>query len=711
MFRWEMERRIEAIRENPPPGPPTDKIPPSVPQMPLSMMSPALDQTVRECMVRAEALREERRRRYQPLPLGMPERAKSLGLARYRLVHAFRDAVENVPWGERAKARKSFLTAYHSGRLLPEVYERLGKVSLKTLYRWDKRLREADDDFLAIADTRGGWMRHGTTRWRERQLSEPARRALLRCYLQPNRPSVATAIRAARMVLRAQGIDEPASDHTYRRWLDDYCTTHQHIVVLMREGEKAYKDRVAPHADRADWLLDVGACLVADGHPLDFFIRHPETGKPARMQLIVFFDWASRYPAGWQIMPTENTVAIHAALRRAILTLGKLPTSVYIDNGRAFKARVFTEQDPDLGELSGIYARMGIAVFTARPYEARSKVVERFFQTLSDQFEAVLPSYCGSSIERKPAWMQRNERLHKAWHEAKFRGWIPDIREAAHLIERYIDWYVDQPHRGLSGKTPREVFEAGKGPGVDEMELGWEMLWRAERPVRRCRIRMYGIDYEGDCLHGINGRVAVYYDCADLSRVWVCTRDGRLLGECYPVEALHPLARLFGDEVAVDQVRAALERQRRLRKQTIEQLQELGVAPDDIRDVVDAPWGMAPVLAGSKRGDSAPALPEPEPDADQEEMDRLRLVYERLGEEEDPKDESQGPERPEWFGSEPERYEWCWRAKHVHRAPLSAEDEAFMAYYRTTSEYRENYADRYEQLAELYGVLDGGAEE
>jgi len=697
--RWEIQRKLDEIRENPPPLPPADQIPPAVEQVPLAAMrpNPLMDQTVRELMAEAEERRRDKIRRYVPLPLGMPDRARKIGLAKYKLVHAWRELRGRAPWGKRKDATEAFLAAYNSKQLLPEVFEVVGPVAAKTLYRLDKYLREADDDFLAIADTRGGWAKHGSIKWKDRKLSEPARRAFLQCYLQPSRPSVSTAIRAARMILERRGIEEPAHDDTFRRWFRDYARHNQHVIVLMREGEKAYKDKIAPHIDRADWILNVGDCLVADGHPLDFFVLHPQTGKPCRMKLIVYYDWVSRYPAGWQIMPTENVVAIHAALRRGIITLGMIPKSVYVDNGKAFKAKVFTETDPDLGECTGLYTRLGIAVFTARPYEARAKIVERFFQTLSDQFELLLPTYCGSSIDRKPAWMQRNEKLHKAWHEAKFQGWIPDIREAAHLIGRYIEWYVDQPHRGLGGRTPREVFEAGKGPGVDEYQLGWDMLWREERPVRRCRIRMWGIDYEGDCLHGTTDRVRVYYDCSDLNRMWACTLDGHLLGEIHPVEALHPLAREFGDQVAVDQVRAALERQRRLKKQTVENLRELGVIPEDIRDVVDAPWGMAAVLKGKRE---APAeIPDPE------EMDRLRVVYEQLDEEASAcGDDPEKPERPEWFGSEPERYEWCWRAKHIHKMRLSDEDEAFMSYYEKTAEFRENFADRYDQLAELYGV-------
>ncbi len=685
----------------------------------LQPQAPGLMATVSECLAAAQARLEARRRNPQPLPAGLSERAKQVGLARYQLVQAWRDAVSGTSRGEREQATEAFLAAYHCGGLLPRVLGILGRVTRPTLYRWDKKLREAEDDFVAVTDSRDGCLRGGSRRRTERRLSETAQRALLRCWLQPNRPSVTTAIRAARVLLEHEGVREPASDRTFRRWLRDYVLSNQHVVVLAREGEKAYKDKIGAFVNRDPGALSVGDCLVADGHDLNFFIRHPHTGRPARMKLIVFYDWASRYPAGWQIMPTESSVAIHAALRRAVITLGKVPRAVYLDNGKAFKAKVFTETDVDLQECVGLYGRLGIAVVTAMPYEARAKIVERFFSTLSDQFEAVLPSYCGASIERKPAWQLRNERLHRAWHEAKFQGWMPDIREAAHMLERYVDWYVSQPHRGLGGKTPKEVFDAGKGPGVDEMALGWEFLWRETKRPRRCRIRMWGIDYEGDCLHGLDGQqVVVFYDAADLSRMWVCGMEGRLLGEISPVQAVHPLARLFGGEVAVDQVKAALERQRRLRKRTVESLRELGVVPEELRQVVDAPWGMAAVVRGRECFPAPDGVAETDGAMVCEGNDslcldgeragdevRLQLVYDGLGAGDHDGPASPDVDRPEWWASEPERYEWCWRAKHVHGVSLGAEDEAFMVYYEQTDVFRTHFAERYAQLAELYGVV------
>lgn len=59
------------------------------------------------------------------------------------------------------------------------------------------------------------------------------------------------------------------------------------------------------------------------------------------MTLLLFFDGASNCPLGWEIMPSENTDCISSAFRRTCLLLGKFPRVVYLDNGRAFRAKFF----------------------------------------------------------------------------------------------------------------------------------------------------------------------------------------------------------------------------------------------------------------------------------------------------------------------------------------------------------------------------------
>ena len=648
----------------------------------------------------------------------IPERSDKIGLAKFQLVQAWKEVVGTQPWSKRGEASEAFLLAYRSGRMLPGVYAVLGEVALKSLYKYEKALRSARGDYQAIADGRGGWRKHGTNMWKPRALSDGAKEALLCCWLRPEKPTVSLAIRAARIALERRGVQEISEDSTWRRWLRDYEKRHRDVVVMAREGEKAYRDKIGPYITRDPSRLTVGQVLIADGHDLNFEILHPVTGKPARLKLVMFFDWASRMPVGWQIMPTENTTAISAALRNAILNLGKVPEIVYLDNGKAFKSKFFTETDPDLTELTGLYARKGIATCFAAPYNARAKIIERFFLTMQEQFERLMPSYCGASISDKPAWRARNEKFHQSMHDERTGGYIPNIREAACVLSLYIDWYGRQPHAGLGGKRPVDVLNAGRGPGVDAAGLDFDFLWSKKVTSRRCRVTLCGIDYESDCLHGWGEEVIAKYDTADLGKIFLYAADGNFLGEGLPVAALSPVAKVLGGQVGVDRVKGEIQRQRRLAKETKKNLIELGADPEKVESLDALPWNRrVAVLPGSKGKVDEPRAPEARQDAPlaapaektngdplpAAERTRLELVVSRAADEIEAR-AARGPEieRPEYFRSEHARYEWAWRAVNEHKAQISSEDIAFMDYFEKTEEFEENYAARYRLLGQLY---------
>ena len=63
--------------------------------------------------------------------------------------------------------------------------------------------------------------------------------------------------------------------------------------------------------------------------------------------------------------------------------------------------------------INGLFNKLGINAVFAQPYNARAKVIERFFRELQEGFERLLPSFVGSNIIDKPAYMKCNEKFHK----------------------------------------------------------------------------------------------------------------------------------------------------------------------------------------------------------------------------------------------------------------------------------------------------------
>lgn len=637
----------------------------------------------------------------------VPKRSKQIGLAKYNLVHAFRVAKEQAGWGRKGEAGADFLLAYNAGVLMPNIFEVVGDIQLKTLEALDKKLTKHNDDYLCLCDGRGGWKKHGTTRYKERKLSEAAKAVFLRCYLRQERPSVIMSIRGTWHALEKADLDEKPGESTFRRWLKDYETYNAGVICLAREGEKAYKDKFARYITRDPELLEVGQCLVADGKTLNFQILHPDTGRPCRMTLIVFFDWKSRYPLGWQIAPTENQWVILGAFRNACMALGRYPDSVYLDNGRAFKAKLFKGAglDLDFEEMNGLYARVGTAVFHAKPYNGRAKVVERFFNTFQDQLESQLSSFTGDSIQTKPARLHRNEKYHQRLHQLQTGGWVPTLREAAMIVERYIQWYGAQLHTDLKF-APLDRLMAGRGSGLDPAQLHLDFLIPVKIRIRRGRAVLWGIDYESDAFDNLksNFEATARVDTQDLSRIWCWTMDGVYMDEAYPVQACHPIANLFGDKVAVEQVENEIKRQRRVVKNAKKQLTALaglgGDSQDSCLDVmaVAIPKEKTPLLPREKT--TAHGIADPPPPVEEKEVKRLAQLVEKTE-----ADMAAKPEipRPKYWQSDLDHYEWVFRLIHDHGCSAHANDVAFMTEFETQPEFN-SYRQRFEDLKLLFNL-------
>lgn len=193
--------------------------------------------------------------------------------------------------------------------------------------------------------------------------------------------------------------------------------------MLARDGEKALSDKVEPYIKRDASLLDVGDILVADGHKLAFQVINPFTGKPSRATLVGFLDWKSTALVGYEIMLEENTQCIASALRNAIINLDMVPKIIYQDNGRAFRAKYFTN-DKGFNELGfqGLYSKLGIETVLPDRITPEQKSSSDF----SKSFKKVLKTYA------KLCWQQH--RKQTGLHDAKRKT---PLRVAQRLHSNY----------------------------------------------------------------------------------------------------------------------------------------------------------------------------------------------------------------------------------------------------------------------------------
>lgn len=653
-----------------------------------------------------------------PAPAPAPVEADPArkALARADLLRAYADALDAAGWGGRVAAREQFAAGYNAGGTHPLIHAILGPVSWRTIESW-KRRTATEPATAMLADRRGGWRRG-------KGVVTPAQEEiLLRCALNPNRPRISEAIRIAKAVMASHGIANGHSERTYRRFLAEWRSRNLHLWTFTREGKSAWNDECAMYIERDYDAIEVGDVLVADGHKLNFEILSPWTGKPKRMTLILWFDMKSNFPLGWEIMPTENTAAIAAALRRAILRLGKVPKVAYMDNGKAFGARFFKGADLAQCGLTGAFERLGIRPTYAWPYHGQSKTVERFFGTFGE-LERMCPTYTGTSIDEKPAHMSRGEKVHRRLHAKVMNGAAGLTMEQAHrAIASWFDEYAGRPQRGqLAGRTPMEVFLDGRGPGVDKPELTYLMMADENRTINRNGVNFLGRSYYDPALYGRRHAVTIRYDLQDTSAIYVFEPNGEYLCCATPLAKIHPAAGVLGtredqEELAAHiRIKKGQEHEasafaRRFLEQEVlpehnRMLEELGIGPEiaagtPLPQRERAPKSLpAPMTEEEKRQFEAEVrelremqaeLP-PEPACEEQEFEcevvdeaaEIRMKLDRM--------------------SEIDRYE-ALLDMDVQGLLLTKEWRAFMAYYEMTPGYerhREYFEERRLKLAAAF---------
>ena len=491
-----------------------------------------------------------------------PEKSKQIALARLDLIHKwleFRKKSTN-----KLQADYDFVKLHNT--LNSHLFKILGKISRGSLHRWYAMLNETEDYTKLLPQYKYSKIDEYRTVLTDKEI-----KIFMNLLLHPNRISIGKATTLTKYKLKEQGQSFIPADITFRRYAKWFKDNNYDKWILARDGEKALSDRVEPYIKRDASLLEVGEVLVADGHKLAFQVINPFTGKPCRATLVGFLDWKSTALVGYEIMLEENTQCIASALRNAIINLDMIPKVVYQDNGRAFRAKYFTD-DKGFSELGfqGLYSKLGIETVFARPYNAKAKVIERFFKEFQEGFEKLLPSYIGSSIQNKPAYMMRNEKLHKNLHNE----FIPTIEEIIKMIDMWLNFKNSQPCPNLPDKSVAEVLESRKHQNINIDTLDDLMLATEVKTIQRNGIRFLNCDYFDERLYGFKSKVLIKYNLFDLAKIKVFTTKGEYLCTAERVTETHPMAKILGVVNDFEDYKQKIEKQRKLKRKTLNSVKQ-----------------------------------------------------------------------------------------------------------------------------------------
>ena len=552
----------------------------------------------------------------------------------------------------KKQADSDFLDLYNSGLYLPKAYKFIGSISLGTLHRWLRKYEKYESAECLQPNYK--YSKQGEY---NSILNDEMKQILLTLLLHPSRYNYGKAIKLTKEILKKRGYEQLPCDLSFKRYAENFRKNNYAEWVLRREGMKAYHDKVEPYIERDISKIEVGDVIVADGHVLNFQVINPFTGRPTRATLVGFLDWKSTALVGYEIMMTESTQCIASALRNAIINLGLIPKVVYQDNGKAFKSRFFQNVDFEEDLFNGVYANLNMHSVFAKPYNARAKVIERFFREFQEELEKGMPSYIGTSIEDKPAWLKRGEKLHAEWHKKLTDNHIPTVAEASKYINSWIEFHNNQPCPNDRTKTIKECLNSVQKQNIDVQRLDDLMMKTEGRTINKHGITFLNMHYRSEAILGIRDKVNIRYSLFDLSKVNVYSKKGEFLCVAHRVQKVHPMARVLGTVKDMEEYKYQYEKQQKIKNRLVKQIKK--TFPKEELQVLDI-------------------VPEPTLEIEQFEPEKMVREHKLTPREKQMK-------KP-MFDSDFEKYEWL-----MNNGCTNPEDRKWLADYIRSNEYNNLY--------------------
>jgi putative transposase len=430
----------------------------------------------------------------------------------------------------------------HRGPGFTALMEQIAReegVTYMTVLRWYKTAREKGIQHLCP---------RGRSDKGERKFNEDVKEKAVALYFYESKPSIIQTYRALSVHFKEKNVPVP-SYPTLSRFIDDWARNNPQDAYAHRFGIRAARQKFGVYIPRDMSYLAPNDLWMGDHHEADVLVINPKTGKPDRPWVTAWLDVRSRVLMGHHIsfQPASQTIAL--ALKHAITReqFFGIPSQVYIDNGKDYRARMFGGAERDLGKIDlnidtkTVFSTLGVSVTYALPYNARSKaMIERWFGTLEHGWMNLLPGYVGSNPKERPEKLQSEIDGGRLLSLIQFKEKFADA----------VNAYHHRPHSGLDGKAPLEFF----------ME-NWDRIERIEAPnlelllmkKKVCTIQRDGIfingkryfSWDNDFILCIGKKAVVRYDPGDPRWINVSCGESHF-GKIFCAEAAR-----FGDGEAM----------------------------------------------------------------------------------------------------------------------------------------------------------------
>jgi len=277
-------------------------------------------------------------------------------------------------------------------------FDALGSVSLKQLYDWYRKYREAKAKGVnvveAFIDSRGA--KRGV-----KALSDEQKEMAVRYFLRASRPRISEI---HRNMCHVYGDAMPSYDVLNKYW-HEWKKANPMLHEFAKSPDSAKNKFLAAYGDASAKAKYRNHYWELDSTPADVIC---EDGK--RYAVLAAIDVHTRRVV-FHVSETSSAYSISQLLRKAILKLG-IPENVVIDNGKDYTSNHF----------ESICLNLGINMEIVPPFSGDCKPhVERVFGTLSRELFEQIPGYIGHNVAQREELQARKSFADKVRSIEKWR--------------------------------------------------------------------------------------------------------------------------------------------------------------------------------------------------------------------------------------------------------------------------------------------------
>ena len=407
-----------------------------------------------------------------------------------------------------------------------------GKCTRPTLYRWKKRMKEG-----GVAALAPDW-KNGKKPLSDEMFSKEAKAWVRDFWLHPNRPSMKLAFNQLKKQASWQGWEIP-SYSSVKQLLN---AVPEAVKAKHRYGSKYMDDRIYPYLERDNTKLKPMEVVVADHHQVDIATRMPD-GRIIFPWITGWKDVRTNKILSWVLVSQPNSDSINISLYEMISKYG-IGDCLQLDNGKDFRCILFTGDGRknwgwkkgnirvEMNEIEweGIYKELGFKkIIWAKPYNAKTKKIERFFKDVVNQFSVFFRSFRGRNVSERPESLSKKIK----------KGDVVEFEYLKKMVHSFIDvnYNGKREHngKGMEGRTPNQVFFElkKKKRAIREEELVLLMSKVANpRQVRQNGVELFNSWYWNDTaqMEHFGEKVNRRYVEHDLSKIYLFDMNWKFIG-------------------------------------------------------------------------------------------------------------------------------------------------------------------------------------